>query len=73
MFIQLHVLNRKGANVPPTVVQEVLRIDLIQRMRAIEVSDFDEPCTELILDNEETIVCQGELADHLRALDEVLG
>jgi hypothetical protein len=73
MFIQVQVLKREGANVPPTVVQEVLRVDLIQRMREIEVSDWDEVCTELILDNEETIVCQGSLRTHLEALDELFG
>ncbi len=72
MFIELDVLKRRGANEPPTLLKEVLRIDLIQRMRSIEVSDWDKPCTQVILDNEETIVVQAEIADITRALEEVL-
>jgi len=70
MFIHLQILNRRGANEPPTLREEVLRIDLIQRMRPIEVTDWGEPCTQLILDNEQTIVCQGTFRDVLMALDE---
>lgn len=71
MFIRLHVLNREASNVPPTLSEEVLRVDLIQRIRSIEVGDWNEPCTQLILDNEETIICQGSLQDVLQALDEL--
>ena len=71
MFIHLYVLKRQGGNVRPELVEEVLRIDLIQRMRGIEVSDWEEACTELLLENEEKLVCQGTLQSIMQALDEV--
>ena len=71
MFLHIQRLNRRGSNEPPTLVEEVIRVDLIQRMRSIKVTDWDEPCTELVLDNDETVVCQGTFTDVLRALDEV--
>ena len=72
MFIELDVLKRRGSNEPPTVSTEILRVDLIQRIRAIEVGDVDGPCVELILDNEEKVICQGTLADVKAALEQVL-
>ncbi len=71
MFLHIQVLTRRGANIPPTLSEQLLRIDRIQRMCPIEVSDWDKPCTELILDNEESITCEGTFEDLLRALNEV--
>ena len=71
MLILIQRLVREGANVPPVLIEEAIRADLIQRARNIEVTDWDEPCTELELEgNERPIVCQGTLHDILQLIDE---
>jgi len=71
MFIHLYTLKRIGSTEPLVLQEEVIRIDLIQRIREIECHGWDEPCTELLLENEEKLICQGTLRDIVQALDEV--
>ncbi len=70
MFVTLDVYVRQGADRPPVVREEVVRIDLIQRMREIEVTDIEGPCVELLLDNEERLQCRATLADLKQAFEE---
>ena len=42
---------------------EVIRVDLIQRMRPVELPGWSEECTELTLDNDELIYCQGSITE----------
>lgn len=72
MFLQIERLHRTGSNVPPTVMNETIRVDLIQRVRPMEVTDWDQPCTALVLEGEETVICQGSFDDVMVALGEVL-
>ena len=58
------------------VAYELLRVDLIQRVCPADSSnwlDMDTPCSELVLDNEEVLICQGEVRQILERIDEVFG
>lgn len=73
MFLRIQrVVRIASADIPGepcTVLKpELIRADLIQRIRAVDSGGHDEPCTELVLDNEEVIVCQGSFEDIESAL-----
>lgn len=70
MFLQIQKLIRTGASDPPEGVElELIRVDLIQRIRPGKLPGWDDPCTELVLEGDEIVYCQGEIADIARALD----
>ncbi len=70
MFVQVHRLQRRGANEPPAETEEIIRVDLIQRIRLAGQGDVEGPCCDLILDNDETILCRGDMADIRMAINE---
>jgi hypothetical protein len=69
MFLEIDRLNRRGANERPTLVKELIRIDLIQKMRPKAVTDWDQPCVELDLEGEQTVCCQGTFEGVLEAIE----
>ena len=71
MFLELTILNRTGADVPPVASDELIRVDLIQRVRVIDVSDVENDCVELVLDNDESIVCCGTVPQIIEAIKEL--
>ena len=71
MFLELTILNRRGADVPPTASNELIRVDLVQRVRVIEVDDVENDCVELVLDNDETIACCGTAPDIIEAINQL--
>ena len=67
MFLRIQRVVRIGST-DTELKPELIRADLIQRMRPVESGGHDEPCTELVLDNDEAIVCQGSFEDVESAL-----
>ena len=70
MFITLQVLRRRGASDPlEGPFPEVWRIDLIHSMREVEEPTWDEPCTEITLEDDQ-LICQGSLHEYMEHIDE---
>jgi len=67
MFLRIQRVVRIGST-DTELKPELIRADLIQRMREVDPGGHDEQCTELVLDNEEVIVCQGSFEDIENAL-----
>lgn len=71
MFIELKVLKRRGSNTPPEPHLEIVRVDLIQRMREVCVTGWDSVCTEIQLDDQEVLTCTDSLADVQARMTEI--
>jgi hypothetical protein len=72
MFVQFQVLQRTGASDPPEGVElQLIRVDLIQRVRPITLPGWDEPAVEVLLENEAVEYCQGTVQAILQSIDEV--
>lgn len=68
MFLHIQRVVRTGST-DTELKPELIRVDDIRRMRGVDPGGHDEPCTELVLSNEETVVCQGSFEDLARAID----
>ena len=68
MFLHIQRVIRIGST-DTELKPELIRADLIERMRAVDPGGHDEPCVELVLGNEETVICQGSFEDIESAID----
>jgi hypothetical protein len=68
MFLHIQRVIRSGST-DTELRPELVRVDLICQMRGVDPGGHDEPCTELVLSNDETIICQGSFEDMERAID----
>lgn len=68
MFLHIQRVVRIGST-DTEIKPELIHVDDIRRMREADSGGHDEPCVELVLSNEETIICQGSFETVEGAID----